>query len=212
MQRLSQLAMIGLLAASCALLSAPAALAAKNNTSNPATLTLKQVKQRLKQNEQYLKEAKKRAKAGNTSGLNTALNNYNRGMEGLNTAISQGRIEGSTSQQEDAYNRVQKATSKHLKELNSLLNKVPLQAVPHIKHAISVSQMGQQTAASHLSQLHMQQMQQMSQRGFGQSQGMGHPSGMGRSGGMGNMGPANHPMGGPMGGGGMGHPGGGHGH
>lgn len=210
MQRLSQLTLIGILMISCALLSAPAALAAKNSPGNQATLTLKQVKQRLKQNEQYLKEAKKRAKAGDAPGLETALNNYDHGMAGLNTALSQGHFQGSPSQQKDAYHRVKTATSKHLKVLNSLLSKVPSQAVPHIKHAISVSQMGQETALKHLSQLQAQQnMGQMSQRGFGQSQGMGRPAGMGRPGG---MGPGSQPMGGPMGGGAMGHPGGGRGH
>lgn len=206
MQRLLQSTMIFMLVASCALLAAPAAMAAQNSTSNPATLTLKQVKQRLKQNKQYLNEAKKRTKAGDTSGLETALNNYDRGMQGLNTAISHGQIQGTPSQQESAYNRVQSATSKHLKELNKLLSKVPQQAVPHIQHAISVSQTGQQTAMSHLTQLQTQQaMRQGIRPSFGQSGGMGRPGGVGQPGG---MGAANHPMGGPMGGG-MGHPGGG---
>lgn len=206
MQRLCQLTIISMLTVSCALLFVPAGVAAQSGTHSQSTLTLKQVKQRLKQNKQYLKEAKKRAKAGDTAGLNTALNNYDRSMEGLNTAISQGRIQGSPSQQENAYQRVQTATSKHLKELNKLLDKVPSQAAPHIQHAIDVSQTGQQTALSHLSQLRAQQgMEPMNQRGFGQSQGMGRPQG---AGGLGGFGPANHPMGAPAGGA-MGHPGGG---
>jgi len=209
MQRLSQLTMIGMLMISCALLAAPAAVAAQNTANDQSTLTLKQVKQRLKQNKQYLNEAKKRAKAGDAAGLNTALSNYDRGMQGLNTAISQGRIEGSPSQQEDAYNRVQTATSKHLKVLNNLLSKVPQQAVPHIKHAIDVSQTGQQTATSHLSQLQAQQaMRQGTRPGFEQSGGMGRPQGVGRPAGVGGMGAANPPMRGGMGGG-MAHPGGG---
>ncbi|MEJ2006897.1 MAG: hypothetical protein P8Z30_01880 [Acidobacteriota bacterium] len=93
--------------------------------------------------------------------------------------------------------------------LNNLLSKVPQQAVPHIKHAIAVSQTGQQKATSHLTQLQAAQaMRQGTRPSFGQSGGMGRPGGVGRPGGMGGTGAANPPMGGGMGGG-MGHPGGG---
>lgn len=213
MQRLWQLTIISLLTFSCALLVVPVGMASQQASSNPATLTLKQVKQRLKQNKQYLKQAKKRAKAGDAAGLNTALNNYDRSMEGLNTALSHGQFQGTPSQQEDAYNRVQKATSKHLDVLKGLLSKVPSQAVPHIKHAMEVSQKGQETALSHLSQLQSQQaMRQANRPGFGQSQGMGRPEGAGNPGGMGGFGAGNRPMGAGMGHAGGAGMGGGHGH
>lgn len=204
MKRVIYLSFIGIIGLSCALLVVPSAVAAPQQTGQ-ASLTLKQVKERLKQNKQYIKEAKRRAKAGDATGLNTALNNYDRNMKGLNTALSQGGFQGTPSQQEDAYSRVQSATSKHLKVLNKLLGKVPSQAVPHIQHAIEVSQTGQQTALSHLSQLQAQRrMGQANRPGFGQPGSMGRSGSAGRSGGMGGMGPGNAPMGGP----GMGHPGG----
>jgi|YelNatPaOPRAMG01_1025707.scaffolds.fasta_scaffold54787_2 hypothetical protein len=206
MKRLAQLSTIGLMFVFSVLLVSPTGLQGQQETNDQSTLTLQQVKERLKQNAQYLKEAQQRGKAGDSAGLETALANYDRGIEGLNTALSQGRVEGTPSQQESVYNRVQSATSKHLKVLNSLLSKVPPQAVPHIQHAIEVSQKGQQTALSHLSQLHAQQaMAQGNQSGFGRSQGMGRSEGAGHAGG---FGADNAPVGGPMGGG-FGHAGGG---
>jgi|GEM_PF-2061776 len=203
-----QLSLIGFLTFACALLLAPAGAVAQQSGSNPATLTLKQVKQRLKQNKQYIKQAKKSAKNGDTQGLNTAIQNYDRSMQGLNTAISHGGIQGTPSQQQEAYNRVQSATQKHIHVLNGLLSKVPSQAVPHIQHAIDVSQTGQQTAMSHLSQLQTQQAMEHGIRpAFGQAGGMGRSQGMGRPGGMGG-GTGNAPMGGPGMGAGMGHAGG----
>ncbi|HZT69743.1 MAG TPA: hypothetical protein VFC10_08350 [Terriglobia bacterium] len=205
MKRLVQLITICLTIAFSALIISPVGLFAQQENDNQGSLTLQQVKERLKQNEQYLKQAQQRGKAGDSAGLETALDNYDRGIEGLNTALSQGRVEGTPSQQESVYNRVQSATSKHLKVLNSLLSKVPAQAVPHIQHAIDVSQKGQQMALSHLSQLHAQQaMAQDNQSGFGRSQGMGRSEGAGRAGGFGE---ANAPVGGPMSGG-FGHAGG----
>lgn len=202
-----QLSLIGFLTFSCALLFAPAGAVAQQSGSNPATLTLKQVKQQLKQNKQYIKQAKKSAKAGDAQGLDTAVQNYDRSMQGLDTAISHGGIQGTPSQQQDAFNRVQSATQKHLDVLNGLLDKVPAQAVPHIQHAIDVSQTGQQTALNHLSQLQTEQaLRQANRPGFGQAGAMGRSQGMGRSGGMGGAG--NAPMGGPGMGGGMGHAGG----
>jgi hypothetical protein len=195
--------LIGLLTFSCALLFASARAVAQQASNDQAALTLKQVKEQLKQNKQYLKDARKSAKAGDAQGLDTALNNYNRGMEGLNTALSHGGMQGTPSQQQDAYNRVQSATQKHINVLNGLLSKVPAQAVPHIQHAIDVSQTGQKTALSHLSQLHSQQaMGQANRPGFGQA------GGMGRSGGMGEPGSGTSSMGGPGMGASMGHAGG----
>ncbi len=200
MKRFLQASLIGFLTFSFALLVMPAAAVAQQSTNDQSTLTLKQVKERLKQNKQYLNQAKKMAKAGDAQGLNTALDNYDRNMAGLNTAISHGGIQGSPSQQHDAYNRVQSATQKHIDVLNGLLSKVPSQAVPHIQHAIDVSQTGQQTALSHLSQLHAQQqaMGQANRPNFGQAGGTDHSAGMGRAGDTGGIG-GNAGMAGGMG-------------
>jgi hypothetical protein len=205
MKRLTHLGIMVVFTAFGVLLVAPAGIMASQQAANgQSALTLNQVKQRLKQNQQYIKQAEKRGNAGDTAGMETALTKYDRGMEGLNTALSEGQIQGSSSQQENAYNRVQTATAKHLRVLNGLLNKVPAQAVPNIQHAIDVSQMGQKTALSHLTQLQTQTgLGQGNNSGFGRSEGsaMGHPGGIGA---------ANSPMGGPMGmGDSMGHQGGG---
>lgn len=207
MRRLAQICMIGSLFIFFALLVGPATTFGQQSSNDQGTITLKQVKQRLKENQNYLKEAKKSAKAGDTPGMETALNNYDRGMEGLNTALSQSHFNGSLSQQKDAYSRVQTATQKHLNILNGLLARVPDQAKPHIQHAIDVSQMGQTTALNHLTQLQSQQgFGQGNRPGFSQTEGTGHPEGAGGFG-SGFPGSAN-PMGRPTGGG-MGHPGGG---
>lgn len=205
MKRFIQFGIISMILALGSLLFAPAAVALQKGTRNQSTLTLKQVKKQLKKNEQYLKEAEKQGKAGDTSGMETALSNYSHGMESLNTALSKGQFQGSPSQLEDAYNRVQTATSKHLHVLNGLLNKVPPQAVPHIQHAIDVSKTGQETALNHLNQLQVQQgMGQANRPDFGNSQGMGRPENVGRPGGVGGFPGGATPAGGPMG-----HPGGG---
>jgi len=211
MRRTRGLVTLSVLIVSCVLLAGPASTFGQQASNDQSTLTLKQVKQQLKQNQQYLKEAEKRGKAGDTSGLETALTNYDRGTEGLNTALGQGRLEGSPSQQQDAYNRVQTATSKHTQVLENLLGKVPEQARSHIQHAIEVSQKGHDTALAHLQGLQSQQgMGQGNRPGFGQAGGTGRSEGAARSGGFGGGGfPGGaSPMGG-AGGGAMGHPGGG---
>ena len=208
MRRLMQLGVMGLSFAFCALLVGPASVLGQQASTDQGPITLKQVKQRLKQNNKYLKDAEKQGKAGNTSGLQTALNNYDRSLEGLNTALSHGQFEGSPSQQEDAYNRVQTATSKHTQVLEKLLDKVPEQARSHVQHAIDVSQTGHDTALSHLQTLQAEQARaQSNQSGFGRAQAGGRQQGMGRPGGVGGFPGGMSPMGGP-GGAGMGHAGG----
>jgi hypothetical protein len=200
-----QLSLILFLMFACALIFAPAGAVAQESGNNPATLTLKQVTEQLKQNNQYIKRAKKSAKAGDTQAMNTALDNYNRGMQGLDTAISHGGIQGTPSQQQDAYNRVKNATQKHIHVLQGLLDnpKIPDQGKAGITKALAASQTGQTTALDHLSQLQTQQATGQANRpGFGQA------GGMGRSEGMGGVGAGNAPMGGPGMGASMGHAGG----
>ena len=202
MKFLIRTSLIGLLTLSCAVLFVPAGAVGQQSASNPAALTLKQVKQRLKQNKQYIKQAKKSAKANDPQGLNTALQNYDRNMQGLNTAISHGGIQGTPSQQQDAYYHVQKATQNHINVLTGLLNnsKIPEQGKAGITKALAASQMGRQTALSHLSQLQAQQqaMGQANRPSFGQAGGMGRSNGMGRGGQTGGFG-GNPGMGAGMG-------------
>jgi hypothetical protein len=203
-----QISLIGFLTLACALVFAPAGAVAQQTDSNPAALTLKQIKQRLKQNQKYIKQAKKSAKANDPQGLNTAIDNYNRNMDGLNTALSHGGVQGTPAQQQDAYNRVQNATQKHLKVLDNLIASGKVtnpKAISAIQNAETASQKGQTTALSHLSQLQTQQaMGQANRPGFGQAGGMGRAGSMGRSGGFGGGASS---MGGGMGAG-MGHAGG----
>ena len=208
MKHAIQISLIGFLTLACALVFAPAGAVAQQTDSNPAALTLKQVKQRLKQNQKYIKQAKKSAKANDPQGLNTAIDNYNRNMDGLNTALSHGGVQGTPAQQQDAYNRVQNATQKHLKVLDNLIASGKVtnpKAISAIQNAETASQKGQTTALSHLSQLQTQQaMGQANRPGFGQAGGMGRAGSMGRSGGFGGGASS---MGGGMGAG-MGHAGG----
>ena len=208
MKHAIQISLIGFLTLACALVFAPAGAVAQQTDSNPAALTLKQIKQRLKQNQKYIKQAKKSAKANDPQGLNTAIDNYNRNMDGLNTALSHGGVQGTPAQQQDAYNRVQNATQKHLKVLDNLIASGKVtnpKAISAIQNAETASQKGQTTALSHLSQLQTQQaMGQANRPGFGQAGGMGRAGSMGRSGGFGGGASS---MGGGMGAG-MGHAGG----
>lgn len=210
----------GLLVTLSCVLVGPAGLLGKQQESqskDQAVLTLKTAKERLKQNQKYLKEAEKRGKAGNTAGLEQALISYNHGVEGLDNALSQGRFQGSLSQRQDALDRVEHATSKNTKVLKGLLKKVPEQARPAIRHAIDVSQKGHTTAQQNLQRVEAQRRQQQavqrrmpgmgtpgtfprSQRpGYpGSGPGtMGGPGGMGQPGSMGNPGGMGRPGGGP---------------
>ena len=208
MKHAIQISLIGFLTLACALVFAPAGAVAQQTDSNPAALTLKQIKQRLKQNQKYIKQAKKSANANDPQGLNTAIDNYNRNMDGLNRALSHGGVQGTPAQQQDAYNRVQNATQKHLKVLDNLIASGKVtnpKAISAIQNAETASQKGQTTALSHLSQLQTQQaMGQANRPGFGQAGGMGRAGSMGRSGGFGGGASS---MGGGMGAG-MGHAGG----
>jgi len=138
---------------------------------------LQDVKDRLKQNQLFLEDAQKRGKAGDAAGLQTALDNFSRGTDGLNHALSSGQFSGTPNQQEEALSRVADATSKHTKTLTNLLNKVPAQAQPAIQRAISVSQKGHDTATTNLQGFHTQHPN------LGQSSGMGQTTseGAGRS-------------------------------
>src|SRR5260370_5879128 len=124
------------------------------------------VKDRRKQNQSVLEDAQKRAKAGQSACLQTALENFSRGPDGLNHALSWGPVSGTPNQQEEALSRVADATSKHTKTLTNLLNKVPAQAQPAIQRAISVSQKGHDTATTNLQGFHTQHPN------LGQSSGM----------------------------------------
>src|SRR5713101_5444645 len=130
-----------------ALVLSPLAIMGQDQSQNPATLTLQDVKGQLEQNKDYVKQAEKSGKAGDAAGLQTALENYDRNTDGLNQ-LSSGHFNGTPEQQQEALSRVADATSKHTKTLTNLLNKVPAQAQPAIQRAISVSQEGHDTATT----------------------------------------------------------------
>jgi len=203
MRLLIKLGGLGLLLAFSGLLVAPAGLLGQEASDDQAALTLKDVKDRLKQNKKYLEEAKKRGKAGDAPGLEVALTNYNRGIEGLDRAMSQGRFEGDASQHEDALDRVEQATRKHTEVLTDLLGKVPEQARPAIEHAIEVSQKGRTTALQNLEHVRNERMAAERRKAARRPTGLGQPggfgrgaSGSGRPGGVGG-GPGGNPGGGP---------------
>jgi hypothetical protein len=148
---------------------------------NQSSLSLQDVKDKLKQNKSYLDQASKQGKAGDAVGMQTALDNYDRGMGGLNTALSHdGGFSGNASQREDALARVSDATSKHIKTLQGLLSKVPAQAQGAIQNAINVSQKGHDMATANLQTSRAQHESLGGQPdGSGRSSGAGRPSGAG---------------------------------
>lgn len=136
MKELINLGRVGLLLVLLALALSPVVLAAQDQSGNPASMTLQDVKDRLKQNQMFLEDAQKRGKAGEAAGLQTALDNFSRSTDGLNRALSSGQFKGTPDQQEEALSRVADATSKHNKTLTNLLSKVPPQAQSAIQRAI----------------------------------------------------------------------------
>jgi ABC-type transporter Mla subunit MlaD len=176
---------VALMLALAALILSPAFVLAQDQ----ASLSLQNVKDQLKQNKNYLDQASKQGKAGDAAGMQTALDNYDRSMDGLNTVLSHaGGFSGSASQREDALARVSDATSKHIKTLQGLLSKVPAQAQGAIQNAITVSQKGHDMATASLQASHVRDQSQSGRPsgvGGGRPAGVGAPAGVGR--------PSGHP-------------------
>lgn len=204
MRRKTYQAVVGLAAAFALFVMAPVGAKAQNG-DDQASLTLKDVKERLRENRQHLEDAKKRGKAGDAQGLETALTNFERGTEGLNHAMDEGGFQGSEAEREEAFDRVEKASSKHTAVLTDLLNKVPEQARPHIQHAIEVSQKGHDTALANLERVRTQRQERLAAErarqagGFGRQEGLGQPRGDRGPGGIGARPGGGPPAGNPGG-------------
>jgi hypothetical protein len=176
----------------------PAAVFAQQQDTEQRTLTLQDVKDRLKQNQKFLDEARKRGKTGDAAGIEVAVNNFSRSMEGLDRALSHGQFQGSESQRVDAFERVEKATRKNGEVLSGLLNKVPDQAKPAIQHALEVSQRGRTTALAKLPDARAQRDAAMARRDQAEQPSMaGRPEGVGRPGDVGRPSGVGRPGGGP---------------
>lgn len=178
----------GLVLALALIVAIPGVLLAQGEGESTGSLTLQNVKDRLKETRKHLEEAKKRGKAGDAAGMTTALENYDRGARGLDEALKAGRFEGSVYEREEAFERVEKATRKHGEVLGGLLEsgKIPEQARPHVQHALEVSQKGRQTALANLQQARAQRNErEAAQRreGMGQQGTYGRPGDAGRPGG-----------------------------
>jgi len=153
-------------------------------------LTLNEVKNRLKENKKYLDDARKHGKAGDAAGVETAVENYDRSMEGLNRALNSGRFEGDEGALEEAYERVEKATSKHGQVLADLLTKVPEQARPAIERAMVNSQKGRTTALANLERVRNARQERLAaeeRQRMGRSGQAGRPGSLGRPEGLGGV-------------------------
>ena len=186
---------VALTLALVALILSPVIALAQDQSS----LSLQNVKDQLKQNKNYLDQASKQGKAGDAAGMQTALDNYDRSMDGLNTVLSHaGGFSGSASQREDALARVSDATSKHIKTLQGLLSKVPAQAQGAIQNAITVSQKGHDMATASLQTSRAQHQNQSGRPdGFGRPSGAGQGMGGGRPAGVGAPAGVGRPSGRP---------------
>lgn len=146
----------GALAVALSFAAVPVTVHAQSENQDRSTVTLKDVKNRLKENERFLSEARTKGKAGDAKGTQVALDNYGRGTQGLDRALSRGQFAGSDADREEAFERVEKATRKHGEVLTDLLGKVPEQARPAIEHALlEVSQRGREHAMANLEQAHV---------------------------------------------------------
>lgn len=211
MRTLAKFNVVQLILALATLALLPTALLAQEQGQDQPAVTLQEVKERLKQNKKFLEEARTRGKAGDAAGLQVALDNYNRGMEALDKALSQDQFEGDEFASVDALERVEKATRKHGEVLADLLNKVPEQAKPAIERAMEVSQRGRTTALAKLENARTQRdaasvrREQAAQMGAGNRpatagvpSGVGRPSGVGGPpSGVGRPAAAGPPSGGP---------------
>jgi hypothetical protein len=188
MKNAMKIGLVGLTSILSVFLLVPAGFGAQDDAQAQRTMSLQEVKDRLNQNKVHLEDVKKRGKAGDAAGVETALQNYDRNMEGINRAMSSGRFEGNEAQREEAFDRVEKATRKHGEVLSDLSGKVPEQARPAIQRAMENSQKGRTTALSNLERVRSER-QEREQAEMRQQQQMGdvhgRPDGMGRPGGAG---------------------------
>lgn len=168
----------------------PVIVQAQGENNDQSTVTLNDVKRRLKENERFLSQARTKGKAGDAEGTQVALDNFSRAMQGLDRALSQGRFAGSDADREEAFERVEKATRKHGEVLTGLLDKVPEQARPAIEHAREVSQRGRENAMANLEQARARREAAEQKAAANRQDGAhrpdsigGRPSGAGASGG-----------------------------
>ena len=199
MKNVTRIGLVGLTSILYIFLLLPVGFGAQDDAKR--TMTLQEVKDRLKENKNYLKDAEKKGKAGDAAGIQTALENYDRNMVGINHAMNGGGFQGSEGQREEAFDRVEKATRKHGEVLSGLLGKVPEQARPHIQHAMEVSQKGRDTALANLQQVRGERQQRERAEMQRQNQAGGS---LGRDAGFGRPGTMQNPPHGPAGG--MGRP------
>jgi hypothetical protein len=197
MKNAMKIGLVGLTSILSVFLLVPAGFGAQDDAQR--TMSLQEVKDRLKENKAHLEDAKKRGKAGDAAGLDTALQNYDRNMDGINRAMNGGGFQGSEGQREEAFDRVEKATRKHGEVLAGLRDKVPEQARPAIERAMEKSQKGRQTALNNLQQVRTERQnreQAEMRRNEQAGGGLGSHDSMGRSG---SMGGASNGAGGGMG-------------
>lgn len=195
------------LAAAALTLAVPPAAWAQEASEEQAEITLKDVKNRLKENEKFLNEARKRGRAGDAQGMQVALDNYQRGQRGLERALERDRFRGNEWEQEDAWSRVERATRKHGEVLTDLYGRVPEQARPGIARAIENSQKGRETALERLEQARGQRIAAERRANAGPPAGVGRPGQAGPPAGIGSGRPgAGGPPAGVGGGPGAGRP------
>ena len=197
MKNAMKISLVGLTSILYVFLLVPAGFGAQDDAQR--TMTLQEVKDRLKENKDYLKDAEKKGKAGDAAGVQTALKNYDRNVEGINRAMNGGGFQGSEGQREESFDRVEKATRKHGEVLANLEGKVPEQARPAIQHAMEVSQKGRTTALNNLQQVRTERQnreQAEMRRNEQAGGGLGRHDSMGRSG---STGGASNGAGGGMG-------------
>lgn len=187
-------------------------------------LTLKDVQTRLKQNESFLKKAQERGRAGDAAGTRVAMENYQRGMEGINRALERGEFRGTEREHARAIDAIHNATSKNVGVLTDLLERVPEAARPGIERALAASQAGREKA---LARIQEREENAAGKRGFfsrmfgrpdgaeaaaerGRPEGVSRPADMGRpqdggfTGSASGTGAAGRPAGGPPAGAGAG--------
>jgi len=185
----------GILFLALLVLGVPPAVSAQEAGEEQAEITLKDVKNRLKDNEKHLNEARKRGRAGDAQGMQVALDNFQRGQSGLERALERRRFSGNLQDREEAWSRVERATRKHGEVLTDLYGRVPEQARPGIARAIENSQKGRETALERLEQARGQRIAAERRANTGRPDATGRPGQSGAPAGVGSGRPGGPPAG-----------------
>ena len=157
-----------------------------------ATLHTKYAKERLA-------EVKAMISKGKPEFVGGLVKDYEKAIGGATDEINRAQAQGRDVS--EALEAVERSTKKHTEVLTDLLDKVPEQAKPAIRHAIEVSKRGRNIALDTLGKIQRGEIPAGRPEGIGRPEGLGRPERPSRPEGIGRPGGLGRPGGGRPGGG-----------